>query len=1683
MRTVNQAGLPLGARLLITTLLASGALAIGTHGAVSQSLTRVVDGKVVSAQDADLRGNGASGYEVLSGSRTIDGNGGTFSGYKTVGGAGSGGGAGLGGVFFVNSDATLKISNANFTGNQVVGGEGGGGGSVDVKNAVLAIGDKTTNGTSNLVAGFTSNVRQTADGFVLEGVDYGDTEPLYDVIDGATFGADVSRDGAVTTVTDTISSSNETGFTFANGLNIDDFVKSAAITDALSDSGVYALDERVEPTEAGFSRTFATEFSVENLDDLAKTGLRIGAQVVGSGVPAGTKITAITRTDGKITSVTLSEEVEPDVMDGFNVYTPPILTGSTFRKSGNTLTYAPGTVPTTLEVGMQVTGDGVTNENLTVTGIDRETGEVTLSGSLPSGVLTFNATKAGSKAGSNVIFAPSSSTGLSVGDAVYGDGIPSGTTVTAVEGDRIVLSKTLTAEVDILRSRNISASGRTATIGSGVEGIEVGQVVEGEGVPAGTTVVSVNATTGEVTLSNDIGSAIDSLRFVSDSAFGGGMNGRGVTNLGGSGKSGNSGRQALLNDGDGGDGQAGTSGASATNGTGGVGGKGGDGANGIATNPSLIADAASAALDLAGAIADATAASVPDPYPKPTSGAASAAQAIKLGIEVSRVAAEITKWQTDAGKGLTGIGGDGGAGGDGGDGSAFFGGGAGGAGGEAGEAALNSLGNGTDGAAGDGGDGGFGGGGGSGGQPANSASKDAAGEGGSGGFGAGQGSTVTAGGSTEGGQGGSGFGGAIFVRTGGTLILSGEMRFAGNTARGGSSADSSGGASGNGAGSDLFIMRGSDVSLSADAGKKIVFDGSIADDSEATYEGAQYASGDGADLTINGEGTVVFNRANTYTGDTILRGGMLEAQDGVGVHENSRIVFDGAASSDLSELSVPVLMSSGTFTRWVGSASDQVLWQGSGGFAAKDATGLTVNLGQSSSGNQELVWGQNGFVSDGSSLVLGSVTAGGTVTLVNDISHDDTQDGEVAFYLVDNTSSDADKSVLQGDVTAGTMSVDGNVRTALMQVEGTLDVASLDIAGGTVETTESGSLAERTDIDISKGARFIAGTEDTTGAVTNAGTYTVTAKQSVVSLTNEGLAQVGATLTARSGGVTNTSGATLDQRANITSEGDVTNDGTLKVTGVRRIETTGEASGLTGEGGIELAAEEDGLIVDQLGETTFSGVISGEGAFQKEGTGTLNLAGASTHTGGTLVAEGTLDTSAGGTLADSGAISISEDATFVAGTADTVGTVTNSGTYDVNAAQTVASLGNEGLVTLDANLTAGADGVFNDAAGTIEQRANITSEGSVTNNGDLEVTGDRLIKTTGEASGFMGLETGVVTLAEKDDSLTVEQLGNTAYAGTIEGLGSFTKDGTGWLDLTGANSFEGGTTVDVGTLRTVDGGTLFDTGVIDIREQGRFIAASADTVGVVTNAGTYSVLAAQNVLSLKNDGTAEIYAELTARAGGVTNTSGATLDQRANIISEGDVTNDGTLKVTGVRRIETTGEASGLTGEGGIELAAEEDGLIVDQLGETTFSGVISGEGVFQKEGTGTLNLAGASTHTGGTLVAEGTLDTSAGGTLADSGAISISEDATFVAGTADTVGTVTNSGTYDVNAAQNVASLGNEGLVTLDANLTAGADGVFNDAAGTIEQRADITSEGSVTNNGDLEVTGDRLIKTTGEA
>ena len=79
-----------------------------------------------------LDGNGQAGT-LLSGT-TFSASNTIYTNFYTEGGAGSGGGAGLGGVFFVDQDATLNLNNVQFTSNGAKGGEGGSARTVALQN-------------------------------------------------------------------------------------------------------------------------------------------------------------------------------------------------------------------------------------------------------------------------------------------------------------------------------------------------------------------------------------------------------------------------------------------------------------------------------------------------------------------------------------------------------------------------------------------------------------------------------------------------------------------------------------------------------------------------------------------------------------------------------------------------------------------------------------------------------------------------------------------------------------------------------------------------------------------------------------------------------------------------------------------------------------------------------------------------------------------------------------------------------------------------------------------------------------------------------------------------------------------------------------------------------------------------------------------------------------------------------------------------------------------------------------------------------------------------------------------------------------------------------------------------------------------------------------------------------------
>ncbi len=937
--------------------------------------------------------------------------------------------------------------------------------------------------------------------------------------------------------------------------------------------------------------------------------------------------------------------------------------------------------------------------------------------------------------------------------------------------------------------------------------------------------------------------------------------------------------------------------------------------------------------------------------------------------------------------------------------------------------------------------------------------------GGAGGFGGGVGSS-----GTQGGGGGSGYGGAIFVgydattSTGGSLTITGNALFRNNTVQAGSS--NNGGTAGQAAGADIFIMRGANVTLAPGAGNTIRIEDGIADDSTASINSASWASGNGANVTIAGGGLIQFAAQNTYTGKTIITGATLETQLDIGINKDSSILFagQGAIGSLQPHSNAGVLLLTGAVTRLAGtSVPGQIAWNGAGGFAADSTDGLVVNFGRTSnsaSSGQTLLWGSN-YLTTNSTLVFGSEYGLGSVSWMNAINLQGNT-GNVVVYdsqqVVDGQTV-GDAAYMRGNITNGALNVGSAGYSGTLYLTGQNALTGIAVNAGIVSTSD-GAITGRlfnsnggyatvhsggelqlqgsenvTTVNVDNGGILLtkAGTTLTsTSGINNSGTMVLAGNLSTTTVTNNVSGNFTNTGTINATGVVNNAGTwsqgfltnsasdlQVTDNANI-SAASVVNTGSWGVVGTQKIAT----QSLTGNGTFQITNETGGtsstseLTVALSGDSTYAGTFTGDGSLNKTGTGVLTLTGANTNTGGTTVSAGTIDTAGGGTLADTGALTILSGATFKANTVDTVGAVSNAGTYDVNTNQTVATL-------------------QNNVGGVTNLQADLSAAGTVTNNGTVNVTGEHRIN----AVGFAGSNIGVVNLDSASDVLTINQSGNSTYAGTFTGDGSLNKTGTGVLTLTGANTNTGGTTVSAGTIDTAGGGTLADTGALTILSGATFKANTVDTVGAVSNAGTYDVNTNQTVATLQNN------------VGGVTNL-------QADLSAAGTVTNNGTVNVTGEHRINAVGFAGSNIGV--VNLDSASDVLTINQSGNSTYAGTFTGDGSLNKTGTGVLTLTGANTNTGGTTVSAGTIDTAGGGTLADTGALTILSGATFKANTVDTVGAVSNAGTYDVNTNQTVATL-------------------QNNVGGVTNLQADLSAAGTVTNNGTVNVTGEQQLSTTG--
>jgi autotransporter-associated beta strand protein len=451
------------------------------------------------------------------------------------------------------------------------------------------------------------------------------------------------------------------------------------------------------------------------------------------------------------------------------------------------------------------------------------------------------------------------------------------------------------------------------------------------------------------------------------------------------------------------------------------------------------------------------------------------------------------------------------------------------------------------------------------------------------------------------------------------------------------------------------------------------------------------------------------------------------------------------------------------------------------------------------------------------------------------------------------------------------------------------------------------------------------------------------------------------------------------------------------------------------------------------GSDTFSGDIQGGQGLIKSGAGTLALSGANSYAGGTLVSGGALQIGDGSTtgsvvgnitnnasliynrsdaitnssvISGSGALTKNNTNTLVLAGANTYsGTTTvNAGSLTVTSANglgstaggtIVASGARVLLATNTGNFTVGNEALTISGPGVVSGGALRNITGSNTWQGKITLAADAGIGAANGTSLTLDVASGNAIEAN-NFTFTSENAGTITIADAISlGTGGLTKIGSGNTILSASNNYSGTTFLNLGTLTLSGNGTLGSTSsavlmsnttgtlVLDLGGLTRTNASFSINRGVITNgtlvAATYELNGGTNAASLgagtvnANSGTTAVNGTLGA---GTVNVAGGTLTlgSAGRLATNAAVTvNSGQITLGGNETIGSLAGSGGTVALGANTLTAGGNNT------STTFGGAVTGSGVLNKSGNGTLTLSASNSYSGGTLISGGTLDLNGG--------------------------------------------------------------------------------------------------------
>ncbi|MDC0372949.1 autotransporter-associated beta strand repeat-containing protein [Candidatus Pelagibacter ubique] len=868
---------------------------------------------------------------------------------------------------------------------------------------------------------------------------------------------------------------------------------------------------------------------------------------------------------------------------------------------------------------------------------------------------------------------------------------------------------------------------------------------------------------------------------------------------------------------------------------------------------------------------------------------------------------------------------------------------------------------------------------------------------------------------------------------------------------------------------EVNTVSGTDISIDVSNGYTLTISASI---------------GGAGSIDKVGEGNLILNQSNVYTGTTTISDGTLQLNasgtlsDSTSVNVASNGTFDVNLTNTIASIEgsgIIDIASSTTLT--AGDANDKEfsgVIQGAGNFSKSGSGTLTLSGTNTYSGSTTI---NAGTISVASSANLGATP--GSADADNIIFNGGTLNTTASFTL------GANKGITMTG--AGTIDIDAGT---------TLTYAGSITDSGTLTKAGTGTLSLSGSSDNSGGILVSAGKIEI-GNNASLGTGTITLN--------------GGTLSSDS-----TTARTLDEAIAISSSsilGDATNTGKITLSGNSTFSGTNTLtanSDIELSGSVDLGSATQTFSVDSGKIATLSGAIS-SGAISKSGDGTLIISADNDYARGTTVSAGTLRVSGSGDLG-TGSLTIGASGTLdlrntlavasleisgagsgnritngdadgttanltVSGTStlngavNTDGTQTYSGTTtlgsDVSLTGSTVSLaaisGGTNALAISGNLDlSGAASSLTtlSVSGTSDIGADVTTTGSQTYTGATTFSASSTLtgSTVNFGSTVDGGNNNIIISGNADidgaitntAALSVQGVGSTSNIGadittagvqflgnaTLSGAGNRTVTSTGGSDITfyGITGASKGLTVDGGfQLSTNDA-----TGLASLSVTGAStLAADVTSTGTQSYDGTTTLSSGDRILTAStvtlnsvtggsNALTVTGNLDLDGAVSGVTNMS---VSGTSNIGA--DVTTTGTQSYTGTTTVSASSTLIGT--EISAAAIALNDDLEIRNSSDSTLASVISGTGALTKSGSGALTLRGVNTFDGDLTVSAGTLYA---GLAADSGNQVIENNVTVSGGTLS--GGATIGGNVTV-ATANLAPGNSIGTLTIDGNVTLG--------------------------------------------